>query len=128
MDDLSGRSRATATMPAPGAQTRAEQRRRLQRAGWVERAGAWATARAASAGEPVAVVWPRDMTVVVALGVPCGDCGELVYRQGEGGHTVRFAVAEGRPWAELVTAHCGRALGVAVMGGWWPGGTGWEGF
>jgi hypothetical protein len=117
----------TATLPAPGAQSRAEQRRQLQRAGWRERADAWATARAGSAGVPVAVVWPRDMAVVVALGVPCDDCRELVYEQGQSGHRVRVAVEDGRHWAELVTATCGRASATVVLGaGWWPGGRGWS--
>lgn len=108
------------------------QRRRLQHDSFVERAKVWESGRPPAAGP---VEFPRDMPLVIGLGVPCEDCLVLVYEQGQlggtlvadvkaeleavarmrgdsaptavvAGHEVFFGMVPGVHWALLVAARC----------------------
>jgi hypothetical protein len=54
------------------------------------------------------MVLPDDEAAIVGLGVPCGACSVLVYRQRQGGHRVDFGRVEGEHWAAGITATCER--------------------
>lgn len=110
MDDLTPEPVArVATLPSPDEWLAGLTRRAALQHAFAVRADSWALARAG--GDPAAVVitYPQDNAVIAALGVPCLDCFGVVYRQGEGGHTIRFGAdfTEGRPWASLISATCG---------------------
>jgi hypothetical protein len=80
-------------------------------AGFEQRAQQWLR------GRPGRVVYlPEDLAPVAALGVPCRDCGGLIYRDGASGHVIAWAPLPGwavegsrpgdLPWAAAVTASC----------------------
>jgi len=77
------------------------------RAVFLRRCIAWALPRG---GE---LVWPDDQAAVIALGVPCSDCGQVVYDLGAGErpHTLRVLMLldSGRHWSDGISATCGGA-------------------
>lgn len=100
-----------ATLPSPDDFLAGLTRRSALQHAFLIRADSWALARAGGDPAAVVIVYPQDTAVIAALGVPCLDCFGLVYRQDEGGHTIRFGLDPdgGRPWASLISASCGRS-------------------
>lgn len=103
-------------------------RRRLQHDSWMERAKTWEANRPTVAG---LVEFPRDQAQVIALGVPCVDCLQLVWQQAPVGarfgaglvledddedgelavapvHEVTFMIRPGEHWSRFVAARCYR--------------------
>ena len=80
-----------------------------QRASFVARVRSWAERKESGlAGLDLA----RDRARVIGLGVPCPDCGHLVFADGDEGHEVHVAGPVGsrrRPWPVLLEAVCGQS-------------------
>jgi hypothetical protein len=49
---------------------------------------------------------PGDLHLVARRGVPCRNCGALIYRDGDAGHTIEWNRTSGRHWASGITASC----------------------
>ncbi len=49
---------------------------------------------------------PQELAAVTALGIPCLDCGDLVYRDRQGGHAVEWDMNSTDHWASGITARC----------------------
>ncbi len=69
---------------------------------FLRRCIAWALPRG---GE---LLWPNDRAAILELGVPCGDCLQVVHDlEGEPRHTLRVLMVEGgRHWSEGITVSC----------------------
>lgn len=52
------------------------------------------------------MMMPDDLAAVVALGVPCRNCGASVYRNRDAGHAVRWERSPGGHWAAGITVTC----------------------
>jgi hypothetical protein len=55
-----------------------------------------------------AMALPQDLAAVVALGVPCPQCGVLVRRDRQDGHLAGYSRPESGHWASGVTVEHGR--------------------
>ena len=51
---------------------------------------------------------PEQLAAVVALGVPCPTCDELVRRDRQNGHQIEWNPTAPGHWAAGITAVCGR--------------------
>jgi hypothetical protein len=101
-------ARLAALAPAEVLRER-ERRRALERGNFLERAGRWLSGRGGR------VRLPEDRAAIIALGVPCADCLELVTEDGAGGHLVELRCSGGERFGASIAARCGRRLGLPVV-------------
>jgi hypothetical protein len=103
---------ALGALPSAEVLLERERQRALQRADFIARAGRWLDERGGR------LVLPLDRAELVALGVPCEDCLELVTAEGAGGHLVDVRFGAGERVGASIAARCGRRpdVPVAVVG------------
>lgn len=89
-----------ATLPPAEVLLDRDRRRRATRADFVERLARWLDGRGGQ------LRLPRDQAELIALGVPCEDCLELVTVEGAGGHLVDIRSAQGERLGASIAARC----------------------